>query len=145
MERKDNHQRQKEHLTRALSNYSKKNPNDLLLNKSEFYRQKKEIRESVESSRPLDQRYGFHSWIMSLRRPEDFKGTRFVHINIGSNERPVWRMVKEYVSNDIEKNKKPLSSIPVKTANSFFKTEKTKSRINSGENLEKLEVIKQYM
>ena len=141
LERIDNHLREKEHLTRALSNYSKKSPDELLISTTDFYRQKKENREMAESSRPLDQRYGCHTWIMSLRRPPDFKGTRFVNVNVGSSERPIWRVVKEYVATDNEKIRKPRSGIPGKTVNSFFNTDKIQNRLNNRDHFEDLEVF----
>jgi len=88
-----NHLKESEHLMRALSSYSKKKPTELLLTKSDFYRQQKEKRELHETSRPLDEKYGCNTWLMSLRRPKEFKGLRFVDINIGTHQRPIWSRV----------------------------------------------------
>ena len=63
--------------------------------KTDFFRTKKEIKESYENSRPIDDIYGTNSWLMSLRRPKNFKGTRFGYINIGSNTKPSWQAVRE--------------------------------------------------
>jgi len=35
---------------------------DLLLNKTDFYRMKKQVIDLVESKKPLDERYGEKSW-----------------------------------------------------------------------------------
>jgi hypothetical protein len=81
----------------ALSKRLKKNPKDLLMNCSNTFRQKKEIKEKYEETLPLDERYGINSWVVSLRRPKNFKGIRDSFINVGSQERPNWRKVVETV------------------------------------------------
>ena len=82
-------------IERILTSKTKKSEKDLLFNKTDFFRKKKEIREFYENSRPLDETYGKNSWIMCLRRPKNFKGTRFGYINVGTPECPSWAVVKE--------------------------------------------------
>lgn len=112
LQRSAEYERDKEKLKRALSSRSKKPAGQLLMTKSEMYRQEKELREKTETSRPLDERYGNHTWYMSLRRPRDFTGTRFVNVNIGTQEHPIWRVVKEFVGKDPERIRKPASGFP---------------------------------
>ena len=112
-------EKEKNRITRVLSSHSKKNEIDLLMTKSDFFREMKEKRELNEASRPLDEKYGNHTWLMSLRRPVDFEGTRFVNVNIGTSERPIWQVVKEYISKETERIRKPKSGVHKKTI-SFF-------------------------
>ena len=82
-------------LEKILTKQTKKGENKLLTYTSDFYRQKKELKEMFENTRPLNELYGRNSWNMSLRRPIHFQGTRYGIINIGSESKPTWKNVKE--------------------------------------------------
>ena len=86
-----------------MSVRSKRSKQQLLLYKTDFFREKKELRESYENSRPIDETYGKNCWIMGLRRPKDFKGTRFACVNVGTNLNPIWKTVKETIPRETEK------------------------------------------
>jgi hypothetical protein len=101
------------------------------MSKTDFYRAHKENKEMNERNRPLDEKYGSNSWIMSLRRPRDFKGTRFVNINIGKIERPIWRVVQESVPKEsLEKIRKPVNDLAYSTKDSFY-SKKSMSKSNN--------------
>ena len=84
-------------LERVLSHRSKKSSADLLINRTDFFRKKKEIKESYEDNKRLDERYGDNTWVMGLRRPVIFKGSRFCYVNSGSAINPIWGKVNEIV------------------------------------------------
>jgi len=72
-----------------------KSNDQLLINSGESYLIKKEIINLVESKIPLDQKHGIFNWIISLRRPKNFKGDRYAYVNLGDNYAPVWQLYKE--------------------------------------------------
>lgn len=88
---------EKNMLERILSKRSKKKPHELLMNCINTFRQKKEIKEKYEETLPLDEKYGKNSWVVSLRRPKNFKGVRDSLINVGSDKIPNWQKVIESV------------------------------------------------
>jgi len=89
------------------------------MNKTDFFRPKKEIKEMHENMRPIDEVYGTNGWVMALRRPEDFKGTRLGYINIGSNNKPIWRTIKE--TNPRENEKINVNGKDIKDELNFFR------------------------
>ena len=82
-------------IDRNLSKRLKKDTNDLIMNRTNNFRQKKEIKELYEDSKLHDEKFGIHSWIISLRRPKEFKGSRECYVYTGTDERPTWRKVIE--------------------------------------------------
>ena len=114
-------------LERVLSNRSKKSYGDLLINRTDTFRQKKEIKESYEEHKPLDQRYGNNTWVMGLRRPNNFKGLRYCYVNAGSDINPIWRKVKEIVKVN-EKISVPHSEVNRKDLEPFMKGDYFKSK-----------------
>jgi hypothetical protein len=132
------------HLERLLTSKSnKKNEKELLMYKTDFFRQKKEIKELYENSRPLDEIYGVNGWFMSLRRPANFKGTRFGYINVGSKDYPSWKAVRESYPREIVKirvsKKDPTEEIDSFRRSDYFKS-KVKLEIQK-ESLQELEVV----
>lgn len=97
-------------MAKYLSRRTKKNEDELLVNK--FYKigENKQIYANSEKHRPLNERHAAHSWELSLRRPKNFKGTRFSYINLGDNYNPIWQLVKETVPDPVEIISKPVLS-----------------------------------
>ncbi len=87
-------------MERLLSKQSQKGENQLLTYTSDFFRQKKELKEMFEDTRPLNEIYGRNTWHMSLRRPIHFHGTRYGTVNIGTESKPTWKNVKETYPKD---------------------------------------------
>ena len=82
-------------LSKFISKKVNKKEKDLLMNRIDVYKLKKEIYNDIENSKPINDRYGQYKWVMSLRRPEHFKGERESYINIGNDNNPFWTLVKE--------------------------------------------------
>ena len=94
-------------MAKYLSRRTKKNEDELLVNK--FYKigENKQIFANSEKHKPLNEKYAAHSWELSLRRPKNFKGTRFSYINLGDNYNPIWQLVRETVPDPVETISKP--------------------------------------
>lgn len=68
---------------------------DLLIARSDAFRMKKERMEFVMNNENYDLRYGMNSWMMGLRRPNNFVGLRKGFMNFGTDTAPFWGPVKE--------------------------------------------------
>jgi hypothetical protein len=66
---------------------------------------------------------------MSLRRPNDFKGLRYCNINVGTNERPIWNIVKENIQ-DKEKIRKPQSTLGKRDVRTISKNDYMKDMVD---------------
>jgi hypothetical protein len=94
-------------LAKFLSKRSNKKLDDLLINKTDDSRLKKEIAEIIENNKSFEERFGNYSWNMSLRRPKNFVGTRFALINVGSPNNPMWVNKKDVSPYNMEMIRKP--------------------------------------
>jgi hypothetical protein len=115
-------------FTNFLSHRIKKNDDDILMNNVHSYRVKKEINEYVEKHQPIEYKYGSSYWLMTLRRPEDFKGVRYSYINIRDSFNPFWQLVKEVIPSESE-----IIRSPYKTAReieNLSKSEYLKKSLN---------------
>ena len=90
-----NSEKKSSNLSKFISKKVNKKEKDLLMNRIDVYKLKKEIYNDIENSKPINDRYGQYKWVMSLRRPEHFKGERESYINIGNDNNPFWALVKE--------------------------------------------------
>jgi hypothetical protein len=83
-------------LSQYLSKKVNKPQNNLLLNKIDLYRFKKEVIHEIENRKPPDEKYGRFKWNISLRKPDSFKGVRDSYINLkGERFNPFWSIVIE--------------------------------------------------
>ena len=94
-------------LEEHLCNKTKRLTNNLLLNSGERYLFKHELNNIIDSKVPYEEKMGNLNWIMSLRKPKNFKGSREVYVNLGSNINPHWQMVKETKPINYEKKGNP--------------------------------------
>ena len=125
-----NQQNQKinEDMIKMISSKTNKKNEDILMNKTDSFRIKKEVKNIIESKKPVEQRYGQNHWVISLRKPENFKGTRDAWINIGSKNVPHWSLIKDKSPGEIsEKIRRPDSQsqgfkdlIPFSKSNSAY-------------------------
>ena len=92
---KKKHEDKVKKMSRYLSRRTNKKINDLLINRIDFFRMKREIFNDIENSRPLEERYGQHKWVISLRRPDNFVGIRNAYVNIRNEHNPLWVNVRE--------------------------------------------------
>jgi len=82
-------------FSKILSKKIKKDPKDLLMNRIDIFRLKRQIYNDIENNLPIEEKYGKHKWTISLRRPENFKGERDAYVNLGSDKKPLWSIVRE--------------------------------------------------
>jgi len=141
-------------LSQYLSKKVNKPQNNLLLNKIDLFRFKKEVINDIENRKPLDERYGRFKWNISLRKPDCFKGVRDSYINLkGERFNPFWSIVVERSPKlkDLSikprhgKNKNYLHESKNRTVNVLYTTPSYKTVENledltvDGKNLYKLE------
>ena len=69
-------------MSRFLSKKINKPQNNLLLNRIDSFRFKKEVLNEMEFDKPIEEQYGKNNWNISLRRPEHFRGVRDSYINL---------------------------------------------------------------
>lgn len=84
-------------MSKYLSKKVNKHLNNLLLNRIDFFRFKKEVIKEIEYNKPTEEdQYRKFQWNISLRRPKHFRGIRKSFINL-SEERylPLWSLIIE--------------------------------------------------
>jgi hypothetical protein len=115
-------------MSRFLSKKINKPQNNLLLNRIDSFRFKKEVINEMEFDKPIEEQYGKNNWNISLRRPEHFKGVRDSYINLkGEGHMPFWSVVIERSPKQKELSIKPgctLNNIEI----SEFKKQKTRTK-----------------
>ena len=134
-------------MSRYLSNKIKKPQNNLLLNRIDSFRFKKEVINEIENDKPIEEHYGKYKWNISLRRPDNFQGVRDSYINLkGDGFIPFWSVVIERSPKQKELCIKPKYTLTNNEINEF---RKQSNRVNSGiknqyfktvENLEDLSI-----
>ena len=101
-------EKQKIHMSHYLSKKLNKPQNNLLLNRVDSFRFKKEVINEIENSKPIEEQYGKFKWNISLRRPEHFQGVRDSYINLkGERFLPFWSIVIERSPKQKELSLKP--------------------------------------
>ena len=140
-------EKQNMHMARYLSKKINNPQNNLLLNKIDSFRFKKEIINEIEFNKPFEDRYGKFKWNVSLRRPENFQGVRESYINLkGERFLPFWSLVVERYPKQKEMCVKPGHIL---NDNEINEIKKQNYKMNSGnknqyfktvENLEDLSI-----
>ena len=82
-------------MSKYLSKKINKKEDELLMNRIDVFRMKKQIFYDIENSRPIDEKYGKYKWNISLRRPDNFKGVRNAYVNVRNDTDPFWVVVYE--------------------------------------------------
>ncbi len=142
---KNNSEKKNSKLGKYLSKKLNKKEKDLLMNRIDVFKLKKEIYNDIENSKPIEQKYGKHRWLISLRRPDNFIGTRDSYINIRNESNPFWALIKEKYPFERQISLKPNFDIQSKDyldfkKNQFFE-KKTTKLIKKVEDVEKLNVV----
>jgi hypothetical protein len=131
-------------FSKILSKKIKKEPKDLLMNRIDIFRLKRQIYNDIENNLPIDEKYGKHKWTISLRRPENFKGERDAYVNLGSDKKPLWSIVREKFPIINELCIKPGYNLNYKDYTEFKKNQFLPSssfkNIKTVENLEQLKI-----
>ena len=142
---KKKHEDKVKKMSRYLSRRTNKKINDLLINRIDFFRMKREIFNDIENSRPLEERYGQHKWVISLRRPDNFVGIRNAYVNIRNEHNPLWVNVREKYPLQKVLSIKPGYDLEYKDFVDFkknqFLPESSFNNIKAVENLDDIEII----
>ena len=88
-------------LSKYLSKKLKRKEGELLFNKIEEYRLKKQLIDYIENSKSIRDKFGDNYWIADLRRPKIQKEIRINYFNNG-NKNNIPEKVIEYADKDIE-------------------------------------------
>lgn len=120
LEEKEKNERKISKVSKYVSHKSHKSECDLLMNRIDCFRVKKEILNNLENSKPLDEKYGRHKWAMSLRRPDRFHGCRETYINLNTDANPFWAVVRERYPQEKTISIKPGSNLKQKEFINFL-------------------------
>ena len=113
------------YMSRYLSKKLNKPQNNLLLNRIDSFRFKKEVINEMEFNKPLDEQYGKFKWNISLRRPDHFQGIRDSYINLKEDRFiPFWSLVIEKYPKQKELCVKPGHILNENEINEFKKNNK---------------------
>ena len=132
---------------KLVSKKINRNESDLLYNKIEEYRLKKQLMELKEKSKSVRDKFGDNYWVANLRRPKTSKEIRFVYSNTNnSNKSP--DMIIDYADKDIEfisdpnlYNNAKYTEI-IQDINIFRKIQKFKFGFPNVEKVAEMEMIK---
>ena len=83
--------KQTKNVSKQLSKKINKDENDLLFNKVDLFKYKKEILYGIHKEK-LPEKF---QWNVSLRRPNNFKGKREYSINVNNDKNPFWGIMVE--------------------------------------------------
>jgi hypothetical protein len=83
-------------ISRAISAKIHKPEDELLMNRTDAFRFKKQIIDIIDGNKPTSEKFGDNGWILSLRREKIPKTMRINYINVGSNFEPKWKPLIEY-------------------------------------------------
>ena len=78
----ENYKNSSQIMSKNISNRIKRNEKDLLYNKIEIYRLKRQLADLIEKSKSIRDKFGDNHWMVSLRRPKISKEIRFLYSNI---------------------------------------------------------------
>lgn len=83
-------------ISRAISAKIHKPEDELLMNRTDAFRFKKQIIDIIDGNKPACEKFGDNGWILSLRREKVPTTMRINYINVGSNFEPKWKPLIEY-------------------------------------------------
>ena len=128
-------------ISKQLSKQLNKEEDDLLFNKVDLFRYKKEILSSLNKE-SLPEKF---KWNISLRLPPNFKGKREYHVNVNSERNPFWGVVVERYPHNKELSVKPGYNLRqkefVKFSRDMNNINKNKNNVNAIKNLDDLNVV----
>ena len=132
---------------KLVSKKLNRNESDLLYNKIEEYRLKKQLMELKEKAKSVRDKFGDNYWVVNLRRPKTSKEIRFVYSNTNnSNISP--DMIIDYADKDLEfisdpnLYNNPKYSEIIQDINIFRKIHKFKFGFPNVEKVSEMEIIK---
>ena len=125
-----------------LSKKCKKKENELLINNIEDFRLKKQLMEYIENNKILAERFGNNYWLFSLRRLDKNDFTRVNYVNIGNNDREIWKRYIDYPDRDVELTNDPFNQTKNKNTIQFNFKKVFKNKINKLPDINKFNDIK---
>jgi hypothetical protein len=129
-------------LSKFISKKIKKNEDDLLLNKVDLFKYKKDILSEINKDKE-DDKFGKFKWRMSLRKPNDFKGIKKLFINVSNELNPFWGTIVDRSPNYKELAVKPGFNLKQKEFIKFAKNENIQKNVeylNKVKNLDDISV-----
>ena len=129
-------------ISKFISKKIKKNEDDLLLNKVDLFKYKKDILSEINKDK-ADDKFGKFKWRMSLRKPDDFKGIKKLFINVSNELNPFWGTIVDRSPNYKELAVKPGYNLKQKEFIKFAKNENIQKNIeylNKVKNLDDISV-----
>lgn len=88
-------------FSKKLSNKLKRNEEDLLINKIEDYRLKRQLIDYIQNSKSIRYKFGENYWIADLRRPKKQDRIRFNYVK-NENGNNLNDQIVDYVDKDVE-------------------------------------------
>ena len=73
--------------------------------------------EILDNEKPIYEKYGNNYWMFNLRRPKKLDYVRVNYINVGTNEREIWKPVLEFPFKPVEIILNPKSLVQNKFSN----------------------------
>ena len=136
-----NYFKRNKYISKQLSKQLNKDEDDLLFNKVDLFKYKKEILSGLNKE-SLPEKF---KWNISLRLPPNFKGKREYHINVNSERNPFWGVVVERYPHRKELSVKPGYNLRqkefVKFSRDMNNINKNRNNVNAIKNLDDLNVI----
>jgi hypothetical protein len=111
---------QSANLANRLSKKVNKGNDDLLMNRTDAFRYKKQLLDLIDNNKKYDEKFGDNSWAIGLRRPKNLDRIRTAYINVGSNDNPVWDRVLEKPTKKVEIIQRPSTGC-VQDMNNFYR------------------------
>ena len=85
-------------FSKSLSKKIKRKENDLLYNKIEEFRLKKQLIDLLEKSKTIKEKFGDNYWVVNLRRPKTHNDIRILYSNASINP----DMIIDYADKEVE-------------------------------------------
>jgi len=89
-------------ISKKLSQLCGKPEKNLLYNNIENYRLRRQMVEILEKEKPLNEKFGKHFWMISLRHPKHLEHIRVNYINVGTDQKEIWKPLLEYPYEPVE-------------------------------------------
>ena len=89
-------------MSQKLSKLCGKSEKNLLYNNIENYRLRRQMVEILEKEKPLNEKFGKHFWMISLRHPKHLENIRINYINVGTDQKEIWKPLLEYPYEPVE-------------------------------------------
>ena len=130
-------------LSKLISKKINKEEDDLLINKVDLFKFKKEIINGINDEKPKEQKFGKFQWNMDLRKPHNFRGLKQLYVNVNSEKNPFWGVIVDRCPEIKEKAIRPGYNLNLKEFQKFAKNQniqKSQKCLNSIKNLDDLSV-----